>query len=624
MSSKKSTNESGTFLCNTSCICGDSSDAMSVYCKTDEKGEKTIDAYCRSGFCDRDNPYITSTELDEAGVDLTTIDTRRLAQEGLPVDFTEIEALPFRGWKERRITKSISEKYGVHTLIDTDGETVLKRCYPETRDGQRVGYSIRLTQPNKDFYKKGSCKATNELFGQSLFQAGGKYVVITTGQEDALAMAQVLQYDKAGVSYFTPCLSVTCGDGSTIQQIRSNFKYLNSFEKIVLLFDEDESGQKYVKEAAGLFSPGKAHIGKLPGNCKDVCDALKAGLGGELKQSFWKAERYSPASIVGSGSTWDALIQRANFEKVSLPPFAKQLQDMLNGGPAMGEITTIASASSTGKSTICNEFLYHWIMSTNYKVGIVPLESDLGELTENLLSIHIGKKLANMDDDEKKAFYATDDAKEHHRNFTQLPDGSDRFLIVDHNGDVSDDRLKDQLEYLVASGCKITILDPLTLALSGQGNVGMDEFMSWLLRLVKSRMIHHVNVCHVRKNANGSQANSRGAEISEESISGAGSQFQIAMNIILLMRDKISDNPIIRNTTKAVLSKARRTGKTGCAGYWLYNNDTGKLEVGRSIEEIEEMGDYSEDENLFDKMGANNDTDPNSLLSGHQKVEDKF
>lgn len=930
MSKKK---ESGKFICNTSCVCGVSSDGMSVYLKDDPLEGKRLDAYCRSGFCERSNPYISATELEEAGVDIESIDKRKLEQESKPVDFTEIEALDFRGWKDRRITKSISEKYGVHTLCKEDG-TVLKRCYPEyNQEGVLSGYTVRLTQPQKDFYKKGSCKTSNMLFGQQLFQSGGKYLVITTGQEDALAVAQVLQYEKNGVKYDTPVVSVTSGDGSSLPQIKANFRFVNSFDKVVFMFDEDEAGQKFVKDCAGLLSPGKAHIAKLPPNCKDPCEALQKGLGGELKASFWKAERYSPASIVGSAATWDALVQRAKWEKISLPPFATQLQEMLNGGVALSEITTIAAAcvdseteyltkngwkkivdftegeqvavvndslnlwfeepvnyivapcewmyhfkavrgvdqmvspnhrmpyfrhrgfevdtaqsivdnhikkkqgfvgkfiqvfnatdgeglpftegelrlqiavnadgrivkegkdnytqmrfvkkrkydrlihlckkfnlrhddrgmnnqnqyevivwpkssdkrmdgwysatkeqleiiadevlhwdgttskshayfskhkpdvdfiqyvfsamgrrsyvcmgtnawechvsrnyhnvkgagiaggqsgkipinkvkpldgkqycfetstgfwlarrngnlfvtgnSSIGKTAVVNEFLYHWIMNTNYKVGIIPLESDLGELVENLLSIHIGKKLANMDDEEKLAFYETGEAREHHRQFTQLPDGSDRFLVVNHLGDVADDRLKEQMEFLAASGCKITILDPMTLALSGEGNDGTDEFMSWLLRFVKNKMISHVNVCHVRKNTNGTQANSRGAEISEESIRGAGSQFQVSMTNILLMRDKVHDNPIIRNTTKVVLSKARRTGNTGPAGFWYYDNKTGRFGIGKSPEEIEESGEdgFNEDEELFGKMGAYNDTDPNSLL---KQNEDRF
>lgn len=587
--------EEGRFVGNFACICGTSSDAMSVYLKSDGK----IDACCRSGFCDRKSGYISNEELTDGGITLETLE-KEIVDKPVVTDFSDIESLEHRGWRERRIKATTTEKFRVYTKLDEDGN-VIRRYYPVTKDGKTVGYKIRKVP--KDFSAIGYTKVDSEMFGQQVFESGQKHLIITTGEEDAMAVAQVMNKGE----YWTPVISVTSGDGSILTQIRRNFKYINSFERVTFMFDADESAQKYVEDAAKLLSPSKAYIAKMPSGCKDPCDALKKGMEAALTQAFWKAERYSPAAIVGSGDTWDALIQRAKWEKIPLPAFAEDLQNQLNGGPALGEITTIAAASSVGKTSVINEFLYHFVMKSAYKVGIASLESDVGELIENLLSLHIGIKLANMDDDEKLKFYDTDEAKQAHAELTKLPDGTDRFLIVNHNGDVKDEGLKEQLEFLVASGCKITIVDPITLALSGEDNSGMDEYMSWLLRFVKSNHVSHFNIAHVRKNGNGTTANSRGAEISEESIKGSGSQFQVSMNNILLMRDKVNDDPIIRNTTKVILSKARRTGNTGSSGFWFYNHKTSRLEKG--VDPDSQEG-YEEDRELFEDMGAYNNTDP--------------
>jgi hypothetical protein len=82
------------------------------------------------------------------------------------------------------------------------------------------------------------------------------------------------------------------------------------------------------------------------------------------------------------------------------------------------------------------------------------------------------------------------------------------------------------------------------------------------------------------------------------------------MNVWLFVRDKGSESPIIRNTTKVVQSKARRTGQTGPAGYWYYNPDTGEFEKGRNPEDI----DADEDMEMFEEMGALNDDDPDDFL----------
>jgi hypothetical protein len=159
------------------------------------------------------------------------------------VDFSHIQSIPFRGWKKRGITKDVSAKYGVHTLLDENME-MLERYYPSTQDGKIVGYKKRSA--GKQFTSIGSVKATNELFGQAVFQSGQKYLVVTTGEEDAMSFAEVLRNNE----FWTPCVSVTCGDGSIIKQFKANFNYINSFEKVILAFDNDESGQRYLEQAA--------------------------------------------------------------------------------------------------------------------------------------------------------------------------------------------------------------------------------------------------------------------------------------------------------------------------------------------------------------------------------------
>jgi hypothetical protein len=124
--------------------------------------------------------------------------------------------------------------------------------------------------------------------------------------------------------------------------------------------------------------------------------------------------------------------------------------------------------------------------------------------------------------------------------------------------------------------------------------------MSWLVSYVKRELVAHVNVVHVRKAQGGQKAGSAGGTIHEEDAKGSGSIFQNSMNNILLMRDKENADERIRNTTKAVMSKSRRTGNTGPAGFWFYNNETSRLEVGKDPSNA----DFHEDEEVFEQIGA--------------------
>jgi archaellum biogenesis ATPase FlaH len=445
---------------------------------------------------------------------------------------------------------------------------------------------------NKDFTSIGINGKHCELFSQAKFQANGKFLVICEGEEDAMSAYQMLSSEK----YRTPCVSTSVGAGGTAEQIKANYKWVSSFETVVLCFDTDEPGQKAAEECARVLKPGQAKIMKL--RLKDANEYLVRKEEKEFVDAFWRAERYSPAGIIGSSNTWDALVQRAKFVKIPLPAFAEQLQKMLNGGIALSEITTIAAASGIGKSSITYEFLYHWIFNSEYKVGIISLESDVGELTENLMSLHLGKKLANIPDEQKLDFYQTEEAKRAHKELTTLPDGSDRFIIVDHQGEMHD--VQEKMEYLVkVNGCRVTILDPMTLALSGRGLDSTDQFMSWLVSYVKREQVAHVNVVHVRKAQGGNKAGSAGGTIHEEDAKGSGSIFQNSMNNILIMRDKENADPKVRNTTKVVMSKSRRTGNTGPAGFWFYNNETSRMEKG-----TDPHADFHEDEEVFEQLGA--------------------
>lgn len=589
--------QEGEFIKHVGCPSCHSGDSLALYKKEDDEGNEYLDGYCWSN-CGYISPrklgYDVKSMIEEEDTEYMSEDTQS--------EINEILQLPTdAGWKERRIKKQVCDFYGVRTEKDDNGD-VKARYYPITENGELVGFKKR-TIP-KEFTVIGRCKATSQMFGQDLFEKGGKFCVVVGGEEDALATYQAL-YDQSGGKYSTAVVSPVTGEGSVAKQLKSNFEWVSSFENVILMLDSDKAGDEATKEALKVLKPSQAKVAKL--HYKDPCEYLKRGKTHELVQAFWKSEKHSPAGIVGSSQTWDALVQRAKWEKIPLPAFAEQLQDMLNGGIALGEITTIAAASSTGKTTVVNEFLYHFVFNSPYKVGIISLESDLGELTENLMSLHLNKKLANMDDEEKESYYETEEAREYHRDLTTLPDGSDRYMILDHQGSVVDGDLQRKIEYLVKGcGCRVIVLDPLTLALSGERNEGMDMFMSWLLRFVKREQISHINVVHVRKNGSGAKANSTGADIHEEDIKGSGSLFQVSMNNILLMRDKENSDPNVRNTTKAVVSKNRRCGSTGPAGYWLYDNDTARLTKGSNPAE----GDFGADEELFEEFNAYNNANP--------------
>lgn len=551
---KKEQQEDGELLYHTSCIGEDctSSDAMAVYKKKDGK----LDAFCFS--C---QGYFNDSELEDAGV--TPQETKVHKIKDIEVDFSSIESISYRGWKERGITRYTSEKYGVHTELDEENN-VISRYYPVTSNNKVVGYKKR-TLP-KTFIGIGNTKASNELFGQSVFESGQKYLVVTTGEEDAMAFAEVLRSTSNGVEYWTPCVSITAGDGSIIKQFKANYEYLASFSKVVLAFDNDEPGQRYLEEAARILPPGKAFIAKFPRDVKDACDMLKAGKAAELKQVFWKAEPFSRVDVLHLSQMWDDFENEDSNVKIPFPGAWSGLNEMMNGGMEKGEITVLGALTSIGKSTLVSNIVYNLIENTNFKVGTMYLESTKREVVRDLLSLDAGINLRT------KAREGIDIEALKKRFFEGLA-RKNQFVYVDHQGSISTSEIFDKLNYLAkAEGCDVIVIDPIQAGVNSSDNGAIIEFMDTLLKFAKETDTCVIAVSHMRK-----PAEDNPHAVSEYQLMGSSSINQIAFNTILLSRDKMNECPVKKSATKLQLVKCRRTGNTGEAGWLKYDHETTHL-----------------------------------------------
>lgn len=566
--------EDGVLLYHTSCIECDSSDGMAVYQKEDE----SVD-----GFCFSCNKYFNPESIEESGVKLKEVVKSKMPE----VDLTEIEAIPMRGWKERGITRITSEKYGVRTEIAGRDEAVA-RYYPSYSDEKLVGFKKRLIP--KTFTGIGSTKATNEFFGQSVFEAGQKYLVVTTGEEDAMAFAQALYSAKTDsngdkVEYWTPCISVTCGDGSIIKQFKANFEYINSFDKVILAFDNDESGQRYIEEAARILKPTKAYIAKFPTGFKDACDMLKAGKVSDLKQVFWKAVPFSRVDVLRLSQLWDDFESEDNNVKIPFPSSWSVLNEMMNGGMERGEITVLGALTSIGKSSILNNIVYSLIENTDLKVGAMYLEGTKREVVRDLLSLEAGVNLRTTPPEDL-------DMEELRNRFFNNLAAKDQFVYVDHQGSISTDEIFDKLNYLAkAENCDVILIDPIQAGVNSSDNGAIIDFMDTLLKFAKQTDTCVIAVSHMKKPSDDDPHN-----VSEYNLMGSSSINQIAFNTILISRDKMSDCPIKKSATKVQLVKCRRTGETGEAGWLRYDNKTTHMYATSNpyIESMDELGEISD------------------------------
>jgi twinkle protein len=476
----------------------------------------------------------------------------------------------------RGINDDVLRTFGVRTEFNEESGEVFATYYPCTEGSKLSGYKPRI-HPKKFGGSIGRVGASCELFGQFKFKTGGKTVLIVGGEHDALAAYQMLQeyYKSKNWDFDTPVVSPTVGEGGSSKQIANNYAFFDGFDKIILGFDQDEAGIEATEKVVASLPKGKVFIAKW--SKKDPNEMLLAGIQRQFISDFYDAKAYVPAGVLGSSELYDKLLEQANRERIPFPPFMHKLEKML-GSFELQTCGVIAAGTGAAKTTISNEIIYHLLFNTAYKVGVVSLELDGGQYAQALLSRHIQNRISSIDDvDTRMTYLKSEQIKAKADELFKTETGADRFMVLDER-DFSIEVMKDKiLEMIISGGCQIIILDPVSDLFEGETHDVAASFMKFLKSTMKSYPVSFLLLAHIRKSSTNKDAASSGAFVPEEAIFGSGALTKSAAWVAMLSRDKYNESPIIRNTTKVVLSKNRRGSTTGAAGEIYYCSDTHKM-----------------------------------------------
>ena len=527
--------------------CG-SSDAMQIYsdghaycfsCETYFKGEDNIIPFKSFGETDETSNYFRAISIEP--------------REGRD-----------RGFRERHITKQVTAFYGVKSIEASPGGKILEHWYPYYQNDQVAAYKVRKLP--KDFRSEPSGVKFPELFGQRLFPAGGKRIVITEGELDALAVAQAT-FDN--YNRFYPVVSIPGGAGSAKKSLSEHIQYLRSFDEVVICFDKDEQGEKATQIACKVIGADKVKIADLPE--KDACDTLVKHGASKLIRCIWDAADWQPASIVSVEELWESLESYSEVESIAYPPCLQGLNEK-SKGMRRGEITLFTSGTGSGKSTMMREIMYHLLSSAeDSKIGIVSLEESPAETARRLAGLAINKNPAKDEIPLEELKIGFDKVF-----------GSGRVVILNHEDCKLGSEILDNLEWMALSGCTHLFLDHITLLTSEgfdglQGNEAQDKAMNTLSRMVKRRNVWLGLVSHLRKMGESGKSFEDGVLASLDDIRGSGSIKQISYDIFAFARNLNAESSDTRNTIKLAVLKCRYTGLTGPAGKASYDYNTGRL-----------------------------------------------
>ena len=507
---------------------------------------------------------------------------------------TTTNSMNFRG-----IRADTCAFFGVRHEYDPATGTMIAQYYPATMDNKLSGYKRRILP--KDFSKPiGETGKHCEMFGQFRFRkSNSKKVVIVGGEVDQLSAFQMIKdyYAAKGGEYEDiPVVSPTIGEAGAVKQVQLQYEFFNRFDQIIICMDNDEAGEKAAEAIAKVLPKGKAYVMSM--SLKDPNEYLKSNRAKEFVSAFFAAKPFSPSGIVGSGSLGDAIRQAAMQEKIPLPYFMHEVEDMMAGGIPLGVWVNLGSASGTGKSTIADECIYKWIFDSPYLVGIVTMEADKGQYGTNILSRHIGIKLNLIKDPVyKMQVLDSPEVREKEQHLFYREDGSHRFYLVDDRDGGLEDLKEQIMKLIVMCECRVIVLDPLQDILDGLGNDEQAVFCRWIKGLLKSHGVTFICINHVRKSGSGGKQNSEGASIHEEDFQGTSAIFKSAACNLLFTRNKEAESEIERNTTLMKMTKCRWTGITApVAGQYFYSNATHKMyDLKDYIQQHPEMaGDFEQ------------------------------
>ena len=478
----------------------------------------------------------------EPGTDMQTV--KRVVKD---IRFIDGESVPIPA---RGLNEDTCRKFSYRV-----GQAQGRPCHIanyRNSDGEVVGQKIRFK--DKGFSMLGRASG---LFGENLFQSGGKMITITEGEIDAMSVSQCF-----GNKW--PVVSVPNGAKGAAKAIRKSLEFLEQFETVVFFFDNDEPGRAAANECALLLSPGKAKVvTNIPG--KDANDLLMDGKVKDIVNAVYNAKTYRPDGVVAvDDDMWERVVAERTVESI---PYPWSGLNELSHGIRQGELVTLCAGTGVGKSCVCREIAY-WLMSHDKRVGYIALEESVEKTVKGFMGIHLNSPPHDWEHDEDTLREAFNASVRH-----------DRLFLYDHFGSMESSNLLSKIRYMVRSmGATHIILDHLSIVVSGleggDERRSIDQVMTAIRSMVEELKCSLILVSHLKRPEG--RGHEEGAITSLSQLRGSHAIAQLSDLVLGLERNQQDDEGEANVTTVRVL-KNRFTGETGRATKLQYDPPTGRL-----------------------------------------------
>jgi twinkle protein len=360
----------------------------------------------------------------------------------------------------RRLTRETCEKWG-YLLGEFHGKPAQFAIY---RDEKGAPIAAKVRMPGKDFTTIGDMKEA-PLYGMHLWNKGGKKLVITEGEIDAMSVSQAQRHKY-------PVVSIPNGAQSAVKAIKRNMEWVSTFDEVVLWFDADDAGHRAAEQVAKLFKPGKVRIVK--GDLKDANEYLKAGRDADITNLTWRAEEFRPDGIVRIRDVIEAALRPVTIEN----PWWLDELTRATYGRRFGECYAFGAGTGVGKTDWLMQQIEYDVNTMKQPVGLFLLEQNTDETATRIAGktvkklLHIPPEEGNYTQDEKRAAL-------------EALDQVDLVYLYDHFGVASWDVIEERIRYLRhVKGVRFFYLDHLTALATGSDDKNEKEELERIMAAI--------------------------------------------------------------------------------------------------------------------------------------------
>jgi twinkle protein len=486
-----------------------------------------------------------------------------------PAKLTVNDILTYKigGDPARKIPLDILNEYQVRVQTgETTGkpDTVFYPYWVDPSSPKPAAYKCKRIR-DKDFW---CTRGKKGLFGKNTCKGGARFLMLTEGEEDALAAKVMFKGRPTKIDV----VSIPDGAHETDKEPKSLYKeklFFGGYDTVFICLDNDPEGKAFQSMIADWFSTFvKVRLVDLPNKYgKDAGDFYTGGYDKEFIAAVNSAKEYTPEGIVsGDDISLDDLLV-ADEPGVRIP--FSGLNDKL-GGLRKGEITTICAGSGIGKTTMVREIVKD-LIEQGHSVANVALEDQMKLSAQALLAL-------DMDIPLRKFRFNPPTKSECQPSYDKLI-GNGKTYFFKHFGGLNSKKLMSTLyNYAKSKEVDYIVLDHISMVISSSHEVvnerkDIDSLMTKLAEMVVDTGVGLLQIVHLKRTSDG-KSFAKGGEVELTDLRGSAALEQLSWSVVGLERDQQGDDS---DFSRVRILKNRTYSYTGLCDHLKYHMDTGRM-----------------------------------------------